>query len=112
MLFDRLQSRLFYVNANIFCKKLDIKTNFIPCASGKDVLYRGMSYFETIQMDLEFTTGKRDLPEGMSLGEVLGRLDESANNPDLPTQFVHYLERRSYVKALAWLKNPEMGHVR
>ncbi len=69
-----------------------------------------MEDFVTVRRDLESVLGKRDLPDGMALGDVLGRLDEAAGAEGLPARLVHYLERRSYVKALDWLGNPEMKH--
>lgn len=61
-------------------------------------------------MDLECISGQSALPEGQTLPEVLERLDEASKKEGLPGQMKHYLERRSYLKALAWLDNPDMKH--
>lgn len=48
------------------------------------------------------------------LVEVSGRIDsliEALRSGELDPQFRHYLERRSYDKALAWIENTEIeGH--
>lgn len=61
-------------------------------------------------MNLQCVVGQSEVPEGKTLVDVLGELDEARQSSGLPAQFVHYLERRSYQKALAWLDNPEMKH--
>lgn len=63
-----------------------------------------------IRSDLECITGKSEPAEGESLRDVLRRLDERAKNEELPERLHHYLSRRSYVKALEWLDNPDMPH--
>jgi len=45
------------------------------------------------------------------MGVVLQRLDVVSREPDLPSQMQHYLSKRSYLKALDWLDNPEAPHV-
>lgn len=65
---------------------------------------------EGLRVDLEIATQLISAPEGDSLVLALRRLDASAKGGSLPAQLQHYLERRSYVKALAWLDNPELPH--
>lgn len=42
--------------------------------------------------------------------DVLARLDGFAAQPDLPERLEHYVSKRSYVKALEWLDNPDTPH--
>lgn len=42
--------------------------------------------------------------------EVLARLDAASKDPGLPERLEHYLSKRSYVKALEWLDNPDLPH--
>jgi len=42
--------------------------------------------------------------------EVLARLDQASKEAGLPDRLVHYLSKRSYVKALEWLDAPETPH--
>lgn len=65
---------------------------------------------ERLQVDLEYVTASRALPEGEALSEALRRLDARAAEPELPERLAHYLSKRSYAKALAWLENPDMPH--
>lgn len=75
-----------------------------------------MSYtdltMDSIKADLEIVTQLVSVPEGDSLVMALRRLDAVAKESALPAQLQHYLLRRSYVKALAWLENPELPHQR
>lgn len=66
---------------------------------------------ETLKRDLEVIVQKRTLEKGESLKNVLMRLDAFANDKELPERLLHYLQKRSYVKALAWLDNPDLPHV-
>jgi len=66
---------------------------------------------EQVRRDLEYLTKRRELPEGESFAAALKRLDELARSPELDARFAHFLSRRSYVKALAWLENPEIPHL-
>ena len=66
--------------------------------------------FESVRKDLEHVVGQSALPEGKTLTDFLQRLDEASKTEGIPAQMKHYLERRSYLKALAWLDNPEMKH--
>ncbi|NCG08269.1 MAG: hypothetical protein GWO81_01660 [Verrucomicrobia bacterium] len=63
-----------------------------------------------LKTDLEIATQLVPAPEGDSLVKALQRLDAAVEQGELPKQLRHYLERRSYVKALAWLENPELPH--
>ena len=69
-----------------------------------------MSNFESIRTDLQRVVGQLEVPEGKTLADILSQLDEAAGSSGLPAQFAHYLERRSYLKALAWLDNPATKH--
>lgn len=42
--------------------------------------------------------------------EVLVNLDAAAKQPDLHERLEHYLSKRSYVKALEWIDNPDLPH--
>lgn len=64
----------------------------------------------TLKSDLEYVTQNRQLPDGTTFGQVLARLDALAARGDLPDRLQHYLSRRSYLKALAWLENPDTPH--
>lgn len=65
---------------------------------------------DRLRLDLEYMTQLRRLPEGETLRGVLARLDVVAAETDLPGQLTHYLTKRSYVKALAWLDDPSTPH--
>ena len=65
---------------------------------------------DLLRLDLERITQKGALPEGETFVDVLKRLDELAQNPDIPGRLEHYLSKRSYEKALAWLDDPEEPH--
>ena len=67
---------------------------------------------EQLRNDLEYITLGRALPEGESLRAVLGRLDLVAEQQGNDRRLEHYLTKRSYAKALAWLDNPDMSHHR
>ena len=73
------------------------------------LIAKGMDV-ELLRIDLERITLKRALAAGDSLVDVLSRLDEVARNPDIPDRLEHYLSKRSYEKALAWLDDPEQPH--
>ncbi|MCC5841454.1 MAG: hypothetical protein JJT96_15170 [Opitutales bacterium] len=49
---------------------------------------------------------------GMSLTTAIGYLDNQlrTRGESYPADLRHYLERRSYAKALAWVRNPGMRH--
>ena len=65
---------------------------------------------DQLKLDLEYITQARDLPEGETLRTVLARLDACSQSPDLHDRLEHYLTKRSYAKALAWLDNPDSPH--
>ena len=65
---------------------------------------------DKIRADIECIVGKRTMLEGDAMGEVLKRLDQVSQIDDLPEQLKHYIKKRSYVKALAWLDDPETPH--
>lgn len=51
-------------------------------------------------------------PSAYSSEEFLGaltQLDEYSKNAELPPKLRHYLEKRSYEKAMAFLADPESG---
>jgi len=66
--------------------------------------------FENLKTDLEYIAAGKALPEGETLGKVLARLDAFAREQELPERLDHYLRKRSYVKALEWIENPETPH--
>ena len=61
---------------------------------------------------LTVITKPKDAPKG-SLAKALKKLDEIVENPtfDLHPRLKHFLQNRSYEKALIWLDNgvPEKG---
>lgn len=65
---------------------------------------------EQLKSDLERITGKRTIESTETMAQVLARLDEIAKSVDAPEQLKHYLSKRSYVKALAWIEDPSTPH--
>ena len=65
---------------------------------------------EQLKSDLECITGKREIEAAETMALVLARLDQMAKSTDAPKQLQHYLSKRSYVKALAWLEDPSSPH--
>ncbi|WP_269523557.1 hypothetical protein [Coraliomargarita parva] len=65
---------------------------------------------EQLKADLQFIAQVSPLPAGESMISVLQRLDAVAAEPGIPERLEHYLSKRSYLKALAWLDNPELPH--
>ncbi len=65
---------------------------------------------EQIKSDLECITGQRSIEAGDSMTEVLQRLDVCGQSALTPDRLQHYLTKRSYVKALAWLEDPSTPH--
>ena len=65
---------------------------------------------EQLKSDLECITGKRTIEASETTAQVLARLDEIAKSIDAPERLQHYLSRRSYVKALAWIEDPSAPH--
>lgn len=52
-------------------------------------------------------------PPGAGVGEAIQALDALVREEGaaMDPQLRHYLERRSYQKALAYLRNPDLEHV-
>ena len=65
---------------------------------------------EQLKSDLECITGKRTIESTETMAQVLARLDEMAKSVDAPERLKHYLSKRSYVKALAWIEDPTTPH--
>ena len=65
---------------------------------------------EQLKIDLECITGKRMNEADETIAQVLARLDVMAKSTDAPERLQHYLSKRSYVKALAWLEDPTTPH--
>ncbi len=63
-----------------------------------------------IRADIECIVGKRAILEGDTVSDLLKRLDEASELEYIHQQLRHYLTKRSYIKALAWLDNPETPH--
>lgn len=65
---------------------------------------------EKLKPDLESIIGKRPLQAGESMLDVMGRLDAEAKSSQVSERLRHYLERRSYVKALEFINDPSKPH--
>lgn len=65
---------------------------------------------QQLREDLECIVQKREVAAGESMVDILKRLDAVAKEPSLPHQLEHYLSKRSYLKALEWLDQPETPH--
>jgi hypothetical protein len=63
-----------------------------------------------LKIDLESITGRCPVKVDETMSHVLGRLDTLAQSSHIPGRLQHYLSKRSYVKALAWLEDPESPH--
>lgn len=66
--------------------------------------------FEKTRRHLKIVTGIEEPPADLPIREALARLDAMAADESLPNDLAHYLSRRSYVKALECLDNPDMPH--
>lgn len=65
---------------------------------------------DQIRRNLNLVTG-REQPSGeITVREALSQLDTLVQEKSLPRDLAHYLSRRSYMKALEWLDNPDMPH--
>lgn len=65
---------------------------------------------EKIKCDLHFVTAQKPLPQDTTMMDVMARLDAVAMSTETPDRLKHYLERRSYLKALEYLDDPDMPH--
>lgn len=65
---------------------------------------------EKIRYFLKIATGAEPPREPMTMREALSQLDAIAEKEKLPRDLAHYLSRRSYMKALEWLDDPDMPH--
>lgn len=65
---------------------------------------------ESLKADLERITGARAIDDGEKMSHVLARLDAIARGEDIPERLSHYLSKRSYVKAIAWIEDPSTPH--
>ena len=78
------------------------------------LLYLGLCLvamtIEQLKADLECITGKGTIETTETMVQVLARLDEAAKSIDAPERLQHYLSKRSYVKALAWIEDPSSPH--
>ena len=64
-----------------------------------------------LKAHLERITGARPPSEDVPLAQVLAELDAYSKSESIPPKLEHYLSKRSYVKALAWLEDPSTPHV-
>lgn len=65
---------------------------------------------DRLKTDLEFVTLRRPLVSGDTMLEVMARLDAAARSADTPDRMKHYLSKRSYLKALDFIENPQIPH--
>lgn len=65
---------------------------------------------DQLKCDLERITGAREINVGETMAQVLARLDVFAKSPEAHERLQHYLSKRSYVKALAWIEDPSTPH--
>ena len=63
-----------------------------------------------LRKNLLWVTGQETPPEGHTIKDVLVELDRFVKEGALPERLAHYLGRRSYVKALEWLDDPDRPH--
>lgn len=66
--------------------------------------------FDQTRSYLKIVTGLEKPPADLPIREALARLDAIVADEALPKDLAHYLSRRSYVKALECLDNPDMPH--
>lgn len=60
---------------------------------------------QTIHADLKQVATAGQGAQAEPLASVLQRLDQAAKAPGLPERLEHYLRKRSYQKALAWMED-------
>jgi hypothetical protein len=65
---------------------------------------------ETIKADLEAIVAGKPVEQNGSIIQSMQRLDSISKSQKVPGQLRHYLERRSYVKALEFLNDPSTPH--
>jgi len=65
---------------------------------------------EHLKSDLERIVGQCPLEEGETIAQIVTRLDARAQSSLTSERLKHYLVKRSYVKALAWLKDSSTPH--
>lgn len=65
---------------------------------------------DMIKTDLEAIIAGQPTGQNGSIIESMHRLDSVSKSPEVPGQLRHYLERRSYVKALQFLNDPSTPH--
>lgn len=65
---------------------------------------------EQLKRDLAAITGQRAIEAGETMTQILARLDAIAKTSHTPEKLQHYLSKRSYVKAIAWLEDPSTPH--
>lgn len=65
---------------------------------------------DTLKTDLERVTGNKPLQAGETILDVMARLDAEAKSSRASERLRHYLERRSYVKALEFINDPSLPH--
>lgn len=65
---------------------------------------------DTLKTDLERVTGNKPLQAGETILDVMARLDAEAKSSQASERLRHYLERRSYVKALEFINDPSLPH--
>ena len=61
---------------------------------------------EQLKSDLEVSLASEQSKQS-NYGASFARLDEVAKSTDAPERLQHYLSKRSYVKALAWMEDPQ-----
>lgn len=63
-----------------------------------------------LKTDLQSVLGERRLQAGETILDVMARLDAGAQSSQVSQRLRHYLERRSYVKALEFIEDPGKPH--
>jgi len=66
--------------------------------------------FVQLRSDLSKLTQQIPYDSGETILEVLQRVDQLNADLKLDAKLHHYLERRSYQKALDWFENPQQPH--
>ena len=100
---------MFYALASSYLGLVEL-ISLCACYGRRAVTNMSNMDQDRLRLDLEYIIMQRELPEGERLGDVLARLDAVAALPEIDSRLEHYLAKRSYVKALQWLDNPELPH--